>query len=311
MINKLSIKTLGITFLVLLAVVAVFLIYDSRHGDASFRENIVSIDTANVTSISIFPKSFNHKEVRIFKLGGAWKVNLLDNKTVDVPYPKIQDLLSQLTSIKSLSVAAQNPGKWREFQVDTSGTRVKVFEGNNNTLEMTIGKFTYQQPNSMNTYIRISGDDNVYSVSGFLDFSFNHNPDYFRDDNVIKDDYSNWNKLTFTYPADSSYQLIKINNNWEINGKDVDSAKIVNYLTSISNLSIPNFIDNPPQSLFNHAEYTLTIQSNALGIINVFAFEDSTKLAVTSSLHRGTYFDGKKADAWKRIFIGKNSLSSR
>jgi hypothetical protein len=308
MVNRLSIKTLGITFFVLLIVVAIFLIYDAKHGESSFRYNIVSVDTASVTSISIFPKSFNHKEVKIFKEGSLWKVNPAGSKTVVVPFPKVQELLIQLASIKPLRIAAQSADKWDEFKVDSSGTRVKVFEGNKNTLDMTIGKFAYQQPKSMATYIRVSGDDNVYLVNGFLDFSFNHDADYFRDDNVIKDDYENWSKLTFTYPADSSYQLVKTNGRWEINGKGVDSAKIFSYIASISNLSIPNFINNADQSLLNKAKYTLRIQSSALGFINVSAYEDSTELAIISSQHKETCFDGKKADAWKRIFAGKSSF---
>jgi len=308
MVNRLSIKTLGITFFVLLVVVAIFLIYDAKHGESSFRYNIVSVDVASVTSISIFPKSFNHKEVKIFKEGSLWKVNPAGSKTVVVPFPKVQELLIQLASIKPLRIAAQSADKWDEFKVDSSGTRVKVFEGNKNTLDMTIGKFAYQQPKSMATYIRVSGDDNVYLVNGFLDFSFNHDADYFRDDNVIKDDYENWSKLTFTYPADSSYQLVKTNGRWEINGKGVDSAKIFSYIASISNLSIPNFINNADQSLLNKAKYTLRIQSSALGFINVSAYEDSTELAIISSQHKETCFDGKKADAWKRIFAGKSSF---
>jgi hypothetical protein len=311
MVNKLSIKTLGIIFLALLVIVAVFLIYDARHGDSSFSDNIVSVDTAKVTSIIIYPKSFNHKEVKIYKEGSAWKVNLSNNKTVIAPYEKVQELLVQLTTIKPLSVAAQSPDKWKEFKVDDSGTRVKVFEGNKITLDMTIGKFTYQQPRSMTSYIRVAGDNNVYLVNGFLDFAFNHDVDFYRDDNVIKDDFANWNKLTFTYPADSAYQLVKTNNHWEINGKAIDSAKVYSYLNSISKLSIPNFINNPAQSLFSKAEYTLTIQSSALGIINVSAYEDSTSLAIVSSLHKETIFNGKTADAWKRIFIGKSSLSEK
>jgi hypothetical protein len=311
MVNKLSIKTLGIIFLALLVIVAVFLIYDAKHGDSSFSDNIASVDTAKVTSIIINPKSFNHKEVKIYKEGSSWKVNLTGNKTVTVPYQKVQELLIQFTTIKPISVAAQSPDKWKEFKVDDSGTRVKVFEGNKTTLEMTIGKFTYQQPRSMTSYIRVAGDNNVYLVNGFLDFTFNHDVDYFRDDNVIKDDFANWNKLTFTYPADSSYQLVKTNNRWEINGKAVDSAKVYRYLNSVSNISIPSFINNPAESLFSKAKYTLTIQSSALGIINVSAFEDSTALAIVSSQHKETFFNGKIADAWKRIYIGKNSLLNK
>jgi hypothetical protein len=308
MVNKLSIKSLGITFIVLLILVAIFLIYDAKHDESSFRNNIASVDTASVTSISIFPKSFNHKEIKIFKAGSLWEEYLTAGKTVFVPFPKVQELLIQLTSIRPLSVAAQTKDKWDEFKVGSEGTRVKVFEGNKIALDMVIGKFSYQQPRTMTTYVRVSGDDNVYLVKGFLDFSFNHDADYFRDDNVIQDNFENWSKLTFSYPADSSFQLVKINGRWEINDKNVDSAKIISYLTSISNLSIPNFIDNSDQSLLNKAKYTLKIQSSAFGYINVSAYEDSTELVIISSQHKETCFDGKKADAWKRIFAGKSSF---
>jgi hypothetical protein len=311
MVNNLSIKTLVYIFLALAVAVAAFLLYDSNKGESSFSNNIISVDTAKITSISIFPKSFNHKEVKIFKEGSAWKVNLANGKKVVVPSDKVQEVLIQFSSIKPLSVAAQSADKWKEFSVDTSGTHVKVFEGNKNTLDMIIGKFTYQQPRSMTTYVRISGDDNVYLVNGFLDFTFNHNADYFRNDNVIKDNYANWNKLTFTYPADSSFQLTKVNGSWLIKGKEADSAKVFNYLTSVSNITIPNFIDNPNQILLTNSKYTLTIQSSEIGAIVVSAFADSTSIAITSSQHKDTYFDGKKADAWKRIFIGKSSLLNK
>lgn len=96
MVNKLSIKSLGIVFLVLLVIVAAFIIYDSSHGERSFRSNLVSIDTAKVTSISICPKAISHKEVRIFKEGNYWKVNLANGKSAVVPNSKVQDLLTHL-----------------------------------------------------------------------------------------------------------------------------------------------------------------------------------------------------------------------
>ncbi|MCL5029929.1 MAG: DUF4340 domain-containing protein [Bacteroidetes bacterium] len=308
MVNKLSIKSLGIVFLVLLLVVVAFIIYDSSHGERSFRSSLVSIDTAKVTSISIYPKSLFHKEVRIFKEGNYWKVNLTNGKSAVVPNSKVQDLLSQLLEVKPESVVGQSEKQWKEFNVDTSGTRVKVFEGGKNTLDLIIGKFTYQQPRTMLTYVRVEGDDNIYQTNEFLDFVFNHDANYFRDDAVVKDNYLSWNKLTFTYPADSSFQLVKTNGKWGINGSSVDSAKIANYLSSLSNMEDPNFIDNPDQSIFRKAEYTLTIQTPRFGAINVSAFADTSNIVITSSQYPDTYFDGKKADFWKRVFVSRDSF---
>jgi len=305
MINKLSTKTLILIFVVLLAVVAIFIIYDSSHGERSFRNTLVSIDTAKVTSINIYPKATHHKEVHIFKEGNYWKVKLTDGKDVEIPKSKINQLLSQLLLFQPVGVAAQSKDKWKEFQVDTSGTRVEVYQGSNNTADITIGKFTYHRPNNMMTYVRVGGDDNVYEVLGFMNFEFNHNADYFRDDHVIYDNLNNWNKLSFSYPGDSSFVLTKLKNHWEIGGQRVDSSNAANYLNTISNLTDPNFIDDPPESLLRKAKYTLTIQSSSLGGITVAAFADSSRMAVNSTQYPDTYFDGKKNNFWKRLFVGK------
>ena len=305
MINKLSTKTLILLFVVLLAVVAIFMIYDSSHGERSFRSQLVTIDTAKVTSINIYPKATRHKEVNIFKEGNFWKVKLADGNNVVVPPSKINQLLSQLLLFQPIGVAAQSKDKWTEFQVDTSGTKIKVFQGNQNTADITIGKFTYHQPNNMMTYVRVGGDDNVYEVLGFMNFEFNHDANYFRDNHVIHDNQSNWNKLSFSYPGDSSFVLTKVKKNWEIEGHKVDSSIVANYLNTISNLTDPNFIDNPPQSLLSKAKYTLTIQSSSLGGITVAAFADASQMAINSTQYSDTYFDGMKNNFWKRLYVGK------
>ncbi len=308
MVNKLSNKTLIIVFIVLLAVVVIFMINDSKNGERSFRSTLVNIDTSKVTSIDIYPRATNHKEVRIYKEGNDWKVKLADGKTAPVPRPKIQELFTQLLAFKTIGVAAQSSDKWHDFQVDTTGTRIKVYEGNKNALDMTIGKFTFQQPRSMSTYVRVADDDNVYEVMGFMSYEFNHDANYFRDDRVINDNPANWNKLSFIYPADSSYQLVKVKNNWEINGQKADSAKVANYINTLSQITDPNFIDDPANSLLAKSKYTLTIQTSSLGAITVSAFADTSDIAINSTQFPNTYFDGKKADFWKRIYVGKESF---
>jgi len=311
MFNKFSTKSLIITFAVLLIVVTLFLIKDSIQGERSFPSNIVSIDTAKVTAIYLYPKSINHNKVKIYKEGNVWKVLLTNNKSAIVPNIKAQHLLSQILSIKPTSVAAESADKWKDFNVDTSGTRVEVFDGSDNVLDFTIGKFAYRQPQSMSTYIRVGNDKNVYLTDGFLDLTFNHGADYFRDNTLINDDYNNWNKVTFTYPADSSFQLIKKNNLWFINNRQTDSAVVVNYLRSISNLSQYFYVDNPAPQQLMKAKFTLSIQSSALGLINVYAYGDTSDCIINSSQNPDSYFDGEKENFWKRVFVGKEHFISK
>jgi hypothetical protein len=193
--------------------------------------------------------------------------------------------------------------------VDTSGTRVKVFEGNDNTLDMTIGKFAYQQQfRSASSYVRVKGDKNVYEVKGFLDFAFNQRPDYFRNGTLVNDDFTHWKRLSFAYP-DSSFRLEKDSSGyWLINGTRSDSAKTVNYLRILSHLTGSGFIDNPDQALLNKASYTLNIESSALGGITLSAYINPNQFIIQSSQNPDAYFDGNANALWKKIFVGKKSL---
>lgn len=309
MFNKLSTKTLIILFSVLLLIVVVFLLYDSQHGERSFRSDIISIDTSKVTSINIYPKQNNHKLVKIFKEGNYWKINLDNNKTADVPHQKVENIFRELLSIKALSVAALGKNKWKEFQVDdTSGTKIKVFENGNNTLDLTIGKFAFQRPKSIFTYVRVGDDENVYKINGMPGFTLNQDVNYFRNGRVINDNFSHWSKLNFTYPADSSFVLEKKNKNWMAGSRDVDSAEVANYLVSISNLTSQNFVDSLDQKILSKASYTLTINSSSKGGITVAGFEGSGKILLHSTTNPEAYFDGSKNDLLKKIFVGRGKF---
>ncbi|MEJ2614146.1 MAG: DUF4340 domain-containing protein [Ignavibacteriaceae bacterium] len=312
MFNKISSKALAVIFVVLLVLSAVYIYFDSSREERSFRTDIVNIDTAKVTSISIYPKANNHKEIKIFKEGNNWEVQLTNNNTVPAENSKITNLIYQLSKIKANSVAAQDESKWSEFKVDTSGTRVKIFEGKDNTLDIVIGKFAYHQPRTMMTYVRVKGDKNVYETNGFLEFSFNQKPDYFRDNTIVNDDMSHWKRLTFTYPADSSFQLIKDStNHWNINKLKIDSSKTAIFLRTLSHLTGSEFADNPDESLLSRAAYTLTIESSALGAITISAYIDSTKYLIHSSQNPDAYFNGKKNNLKGKIFIGKNYFAKK
>ncbi len=310
MFKNISSKNLLIIFVILLAIAAFFIYYDSSHEIRTFKRDIVNIDTSKVTSISIYPKVTNHREVKLFKDGKYWKVQLENNKSIPAEDSKVQSLLNQIAELKANSVAAQNESKWSEYKVDTSGTRVKIFEGSNSTLDMTIGKFAFRQPRIMLSYVRIKGDENVYEVNGFLDFAFNQQPNYFRNNTIVNDDISNWKKLTYSYPADSSFQLVKDTSGyWMINNIKTDSSKTINFLRTLSHLSGTDFIDDMNPSLLGETKYSLTIESADKGAISISAY--SNQMIIHSSQNSDSYFNGSINSLWQKIFTGKNYFFSK
>jgi Domain of unknown function (DUF4340) len=307
MFNKVSNRSLIIVFVVLIVIAAIYMMIESSHGERSFKTDIVNIDTSKVTAISIYPRATNHKEVRVYKEGKDWKVKLENNQVANVPESKVQSLLKMLVEVKPERVAAQDKSKWAEFKVDTTGTDVKVYEGKDNTLDLIVGKFSFQQPRQMNTFVRLNGEDVVYETQGFLDMAFNQKPDYFRNNAIVNDNPDNWQKLTFTYP-DSSFELVKKDNYWTINGTKTDSAKTANYLRTLSHESSTSFVDSPSDAQVGNTKYTLSIASTSLGGIVVTAAGDTATTIISSTQNDGAYFNGKQNKLLEKIFVGKNSF---
>lgn len=305
MFNKLSAKTLISVFVILLIIVLIFVYMDSNHGEQTFKTNLVDIDTAKVTSIQIYPEVNNHKLVKIFKEGKEWKVLLPNNKTAVVPKEKVDGLFGQLNEVKANNLASTDKSKWKEFKVDSSGIEVQVYEGNDKTLDLIIGKFEYHKPNTMISFVRLQDENKIYGVNGFLNFVFNHDQNYFRDNRIINDYYSNWKTLTFTYPGDSSFVLEKNGKIWKINNSKTDSAATAKYLSSISNLANQNIVDDINKNDLNKVKYHLTIKSSAKGVIEISAYQNNI---IASSQNLETYFDGNKNNLLDKIFVKKNKF---
>jgi len=300
--SNISTKKLTLIFSVLAVIVLLIFVFDSGQ-DRTFRDKLVEIDTSTVSKIVIYPKSQQGSDVTLFKEEDDWKVKLESGKIVLVPKTKIDNLIQQLTSLKPIRMTAKSEEKWEELQVDESATRVQVYEDSDRTLDLVIGKFSFQQPRSMFTNVRLADETNVYLVEGFLDMTFNQNADAFRNSNLISGNHNDWNRLAFDYPADSSYQIIKLNNKWYSNEAELDSAKVENYVRQLSRLTNNNFIDQPEIPV-NNPSLKLTVSRTDNSLFTVQAFGDTSNYVISSSLNTESYFDGKKNDFYKRIFKG-------
>jgi hypothetical protein len=244
MFSKISNKNLGLAFAALLILVIIIFVTDGGRNERTFREELVTIDTSTVTEILIYPKSIGHKEVKLYKEEKVWKVNLDNEKTAVVPQSKVSNLFAQLLPIKPKRLAARGQDKWGGFQVDSTGTRVKIVENGKTTLDIILGRFSFKQPRSMSTFVRLAKDADIYEVDGFLEMSFNQDANYFRDGTVINDNFQNWTRISFDYPADSSFQMIKVNEKWMSGNVELDSADTEKYLRQLARLTGTGYIDD-------------------------------------------------------------------
>jgi hypothetical protein len=309
MIQEVSNKILGIIFGILLIAGIFLFLFDKGKNERTFRDVLVDIDTSAVTEILIYPKSQNHKEVKLFKDKDGWYVTLPSGGNAKVDAQRMSSLFAQLLAIRPKRLAARDESKWNELQVDSTGSRVKVFQDSKLKLDLVIGRFSFQQPRTMNTFVRLFNDKDVYEVDGFLDMTFNQGANIFRDGTVIKSDFNNWQQIRFNYPADSSFQLVKSGNSWLVNGKAADSLKTANYLIRLANLSNNNFIDDIKINSATVPTYSLNITTSDLKFIEIKGYRDSTSYIIQSSQNPEAWFDGSSLS--KNIFVGKSAFLSK
>ena len=307
MYSKKSNKTLWIVFGVLLVAVIIIFSSESTKKERSFKKEIVTIDTSAITSFSIFPKSKPGMEVKFLKDGESWRVSSnIDPQSYTVPKTKIENVFNELLRIEPKRVAARSKLKWSEYQVDSLATRIVVNESGTEVLNLIIGKFSFQQPRSMSTYIRLGGENDVYEVDGFLDMTFNKDVNSFRNETIVKVDKADINKLSFDLNSDESYELVKIDGKWTIDGAETDSAKTDKALTTLSRLTNTNFLDNISNDLLPPQTQRLLIELSDQDPIEIIGFQDNTNYIVQSSLNLENYFDGKQVG--DKIFLKKESL---
>ena len=306
MFNKNSNKNLWIIFAILLVAVILIFTTESTKKERSFKKDLVSVDTSAITSLSIFPKSKPGQEVKLLKNNNVWSVFAENGKSYTIPNFKMQSLFGELTKIKPKRVAARSKAKWSEYEVDSAATRVVVNENGNEVLNLIIGKFAFQQPRSMSTFVRLMNENDVYEVDGFLEMTFNKDAKSLRDETVVKSDKNKWNKITLTSNVFESYELVKVDNAWLIDGIATDSAKTTNVLSALSRLTNSDYLDNIEENILPPLESKLVIELSNGNNIELTSYKNDSQYIIRSSQNLESYFDGNKIG--KKIFITKESL---
>ncbi len=321
MFNKINTKTLVTVFIILLIIVVLILISDKKKGHRSFKADLVELDSAGFNKITIYPRSDN-QPVEIKKHNGQWMV-----KSKDTYYPAdeaaVDHMISEMMRLRARRVAATSKDKWEQYEVtDSLATRVKVNEDKKSSFGLYIGKFSYQQPENpdpysrqqgkMTTYVRLAGEKEVYAVEGFLGMTFNRKVSDLRNKTVINSPHRDWTRLSYNYPADSSFILQKEGDKWMIDGIAADSASVVNYFSRISRLSSTDFVDNASPGTSSPL-FTMTIEGNNFEkpvVVNAFPTDSTHKYLISTSQNENIYFSDVKAGLANKIFKGKSAFKA-
>jgi hypothetical protein len=195
-------------------------------------------------------------------------------------------------------------------------TRIQIEENGKNTLDIYLGRTKYHPPSNSysqygnnnytgSTFVRLAGSSTIYEVDGFLVMMFNKDFNEWRKNDFITTDKTAITQLQFQFP-DNDYAIINNDSVWSIKNEMVDSTKMEQYLSLLTNKVITRFSDHYSPS--KEPEYSLNIGGNNMNNINIKCYQDSLsgEYIMKSSLNPTVYFQVDSTGLFKQLFVPKD-----
>ncbi len=288
---KLSLKNLLIILGVLLVVFFIVQFTKSDGRSKSLRSELVSIDTTKTTKVEISsPKG----AVTLTKAGDDWTVTLA-NGAKKAKESTVKSLFQTLNMIEPSRLASRKKENWKDYEVDSMGTRVKVFAGDKVTTDIVLGRFGVEGQRSFYSFVRLFEDENVYVANGFMKMSVYENADDYRDNNVLRLKKDSLTQVVFDYP-EGSFTLEK-NTDWTIGGAKADSATVAEFFQGLSYANSKNFYEETATVNYTHA---VTFSFSNSSDIKLEGLRENDDVIVKSSENAVEIFND--ADLWDKIF---------
>lgn len=277
--------------LLLGGLVAVYFIVDYTGGKGrskSYRSTLVEIDTAEVSAMEI------EKEGKLLKItrtsGNEWQLELENGKQVAAKGSNVKSSLLNLMSIKPSRLASKDPANWKDYQVDSAGTRVKVFHNDDKALDIILGRFGVKDQRSYHTFVRLEEDNEVYTVDNFMGISFSTDAASFRDQMFFRMKKDSIHTIRFAYP-DSAFTLTKSGESWLIDGQQpTDSTKTAEYMKNLSFTTSKGFVDDIDN--FGQPSFNVTLSADGEDDLVLSGYNVTGRRTVlNSSLNPTAYFE--------------------
>ena len=316
--KKMNNKILIGILLVLLAGFGLSRLFRAPRLESNLPENLIKLDSAEVDHIKVFPIVEGLQEISLVREGKKWMVKK-GNRSFAAEQSSVVGLLGYLAGFEPQKMVSRKKEKWNTYQVGDSSTRVVVMKNDDVLAEVRIGKTDFAAAPSPGgfqnpygggfgnpfTYVRVENEDAVYTVSGFLEPSFNRTFNDWRDKSFLRIRQADITSLRFSYP-DSSFNATLKEGRWLIDQQPADSAAVRNYLSQLEFKNATNFSEDSDPTA--PALFTLEINGKNSALATVKAWPAGNDFVLSSSLQPGVYFTSSGSGLMNTIFTGRKAL---
>jgi hypothetical protein len=226
--------------LVVLLIIAVLVMQKpgERSSSGETGAALASVDSLAVEEIEIKTPA---NSVVLQKNGVEWY--LREPVSYRADQSTVAAFLHDIRNLAVKNIVSNKAEKHSVFQVDSMGTRVRIFEKGMEKTAFVVGKPTSDYSE---IYARRSGSDDVLIVSGASASVFSRPVKEWRDKTIFTTSRDNIKEVRYHY-GDTTFVLGFKDSAWTI-GKDSTEESVVNNLiSSLSNVQADDFVDTLAQ----------------------------------------------------------------
>lgn len=231
-------NTLILVGILALLIVATFFVLE-RPGERSVTAEegamLVTYDSASVDRIVVSSRS---DATTLQREGAGWMLTSpLRAKADDAA---VHQLIGNARRIALKAMVSSNPQKKSVFQVDSTGTLVRLYKGDQEQAAFRIGKpgSTYTE-----TYVRREGSDEVYLADGLLLYTYVKQPRDWRDKAIVRLPQESIRNVRLQY-GDTTFTLAFQDSTWRIDGIPAAEYTVRSFIGSLASLNADNFVDS-------------------------------------------------------------------
>jgi hypothetical protein len=223
-------------FVVLLVVAFLVLQKPGEQSASSASTGLLTgIDSVSVDKIEIKTPTFS---LVLEKRGTEWyiaqPINYKANQT------NVGQIIHQIKNLEVKSTVSSKPEKHSVFQVDQTGTEVKVYEKGIEKTSFVLGKMAGGYTES---YVRKLNSNDVLLVEGAYGYMFSRPVKEWRDKTIFTTPKESIKEVQYQY-GDTTFSMAFKDSTWLIGKDKVQQSVIDGVLSSLSNLQADNFIDS-------------------------------------------------------------------
>lgn len=174
--KKINNKILAIGLVVLVGVFVLVRVFRAPRLESNVRKELVSLEIPKITEVRIASRD---SSVKLVKENSKWNVIRGENK-FEADSAAVARMLQTIQLVQATRMVSRKEDKWADFKVDSTGTNVSVYYCDDKEADFQVGSLGFNQSPagggqfgqgqgmSPYTHVRLTDENEVYVVDGFL-----------------------------------------------------------------------------------------------------------------------------------------------